>query len=167
MFIHRYHLPYYQQVAVFFWPILFFELWRVDRWQDETGRRAFVTPDKYGRAWVPYFEGMSQKPHVNGIETTAYKPADIDALCPGWLASAREVSSFFGACAQILKLGACAQTLTLGACPRAQPSGASLPGLPQPITNPLIGEAGSRILKPPDPSGRASVLAFASVANQI
>jgi len=87
MFVHRYHLPYYQQVAVFFWPILFFELWRVDRWQDQTGRRAFVTPDRYGRAWVPWFEGMGQKPHLNGIDTVVYKPEDIDALCPGWLAS--------------------------------------------------------------------------------
>jgi len=88
MFIHRYHLPYYQQVAVFFWPILFLELWRVDRWQAETGRRAFVTPDKYGRAWVPYFEGMSQKPHLNGISTALYRPADVGALCPGRLSSA-------------------------------------------------------------------------------
>ncbi len=40
MFVHRYHFAYYQQVAVFFWPILFLELWRVDRWQAETGRRA-------------------------------------------------------------------------------------------------------------------------------
>jgi len=86
MFVHRYHLPYYQQVAVFFWPILFFELWRVDRWQAETGRRAFVTPDKYGRAWVPYFEGMSLKPHLNGMDTALYKPADVQALCPSRLA---------------------------------------------------------------------------------
>jgi len=90
MFVHRYHLPYYQQVAVFFWPILFLELWRVDRWQAETGRRAFVTPDKYGRAWVPYFEGMSQKPHVNGVAAAVFKPEDITALCPGWFASARQ-----------------------------------------------------------------------------
>jgi len=88
MFVHRYHLPYYQQVAVFFWPILFFELWRVDRWQAQTGRRAFVTPDKYGRAWVPYFEGMSQKPHLNDLSVSAYKPDDIVSLCPGWLDAA-------------------------------------------------------------------------------
>ncbi|MEL7109463.1 MAG: hypothetical protein AAGL99_09355 [Pseudomonadota bacterium] len=85
MINHRYHLPHYQQVAVYFWPILFFELWRVDLWQNETGRRAFVRPDKYGRAWVPYFEGMSQKPHVNGVYVQAYKPDDVDTLCPGWL----------------------------------------------------------------------------------
>jgi len=88
MITHRYHLPYYQQVAVFFWPILFFELWRVDRWQDQTGRRAFVTPDKYGRAWVPWFEGMSQKPHLQGVETRIYAPNDVDQLCPGWLGRA-------------------------------------------------------------------------------
>ncbi|MEL7110285.1 MAG: hypothetical protein AAGL99_13560, partial [Pseudomonadota bacterium] len=34
MITHRYHLPHYQQVAVYFWPILFFELWRVDLWQN-------------------------------------------------------------------------------------------------------------------------------------
>jgi len=86
--VHRYHLPYYQQVAVFFWPILFLELWRVDRWQDETGRRAFVTPDKYGRAWVPYFEGMSLKPHLNGMDVSAYRPSDVSQLCPGRLEAA-------------------------------------------------------------------------------
>ncbi|MEL7111104.1 MAG: hypothetical protein AAGL99_17750, partial [Pseudomonadota bacterium] len=58
MITHRYHFPHYQQVAFYFWPILFFELWRVDLWQEETGRLAFVIPDKYGRAWVKYFEGM-------------------------------------------------------------------------------------------------------------
>ncbi|MEO1323730.1 MAG: hypothetical protein AAFV59_12050, partial [Pseudomonadota bacterium] len=73
----------YQQVAVYFWPILFFELWRVDLWQEETGRLAFVIPDKYGRAWVKYFEGMSIKPHVNDMYTRVYKPADVEALCPG------------------------------------------------------------------------------------
>jgi len=88
MFVHRYHFAYYQQVAVFFWPILFLELWRVDRWQAETGRRAFVTPDKYGRAWVPYFEGMSQKPHLNDVNAPVFRPVDIEALCPGWLDSA-------------------------------------------------------------------------------
>jgi hypothetical protein len=87
MITHRYHLPHYQQVAVYFWPILFFELWRVDLWQEDTGRIAFVRPDKYGRAWVPYFEGMSQKPHVNGVYVEAYKPDDVDTLCPGWLES--------------------------------------------------------------------------------
>ncbi|MEM7329820.1 MAG: hypothetical protein AAF437_13840 [Pseudomonadota bacterium] len=85
MITHRFHLPHYHQVAIYVWPILFFQLWRVDRWQDETGRRAFVIPDKYGRAWVRYFEGMSQKPHVNGMHVQAYKPDDIDQLCPGWL----------------------------------------------------------------------------------
>lgn len=93
MFTHRYHLPYYQQVAVFFWPILFFELWRIDRWQDETGRRAFVIPDKYGRAWVPWFEGMSQKPHLNGMAMSAYKPDDVSALCHGWLDAALSPSA--------------------------------------------------------------------------
>ena len=85
MITHRYHLPHYQQVAVYFWPILFFQLWRVDRWQDETGRIAFVIPDRYGRAWVPYFEGMSLKPHVNDMYAPVYKPADVDDLCPGWI----------------------------------------------------------------------------------
>ena len=85
MITHRYHLPHYQQVAVYFWPILFFQLWRVDRWQDETGRIAFVIPDRYGRAWVPYFEGMSMKPHVNDMYAPIYKPADVDDLCPGWI----------------------------------------------------------------------------------
>ncbi|MEL7285158.1 MAG: hypothetical protein AAGJ68_11615, partial [Pseudomonadota bacterium] len=88
MITHRYHLPHYQQVAVYFWPILFFELWRVDLWQNETGRIAFVRPDKYGRAWVPYFEGMSQKPHVNDMYVPIYKPDDVDVLCPGWVESA-------------------------------------------------------------------------------
>ena len=83
MITHRYHLPHYQQVAVYFWPILFFELWRVDCWQNETGRLAFVIPDRYGRAWVKYFEGMSIKPHVNDMYAPVYKPADVDALCPG------------------------------------------------------------------------------------
>ncbi|MEO1322498.1 MAG: hypothetical protein AAFV59_05765 [Pseudomonadota bacterium] len=83
MITHRYHLPHYQQVAVYFWPILFFELWRVDLWQNETGRMAFVRPDKYGRAWVPYFEGMSIKPHVNDMYVPVYKPADVEELCPG------------------------------------------------------------------------------------
>ncbi|MEL7285573.1 MAG: hypothetical protein AAGJ68_13705, partial [Pseudomonadota bacterium] len=83
MITHRYHLPHYQQVAVYFWPILFFELWRVDLWQEETGRLAFVIPDKFGRAWVKYFEGMSIKPHVNDMYTPVYKPADVEELCPG------------------------------------------------------------------------------------
>ena len=83
MITHRYHLPHYQQVAVYFWPILFFELWRVDCWQNETGRLAFVIPDRYGRAWVKYFEGMSLKPHVNDMYVAVYKPADVDELCPG------------------------------------------------------------------------------------
>ncbi|MEO1323435.1 MAG: hypothetical protein AAFV59_10550 [Pseudomonadota bacterium] len=88
MITHRYHLPHYQQVAVYFWPILFFELWRVDLWQNETGRLAFVIPDKYGRAWVKYFEGMSIKPHVNDMYEPVYKPADVEELCPGVLENA-------------------------------------------------------------------------------
>lgn len=80
--IHRYHRPYYDQVAVFFWPILFFELWRVDRWTAQTGRQAFVMVDHYGRAWVPFFEGMNQKPCVDSMDTRAYRPCDVDALCP-------------------------------------------------------------------------------------
>ena len=85
MLTHRTHMPYYQQVAVLFWPILFFELWQVDRWQAETGRQAFVVVDRYGRAWVPYWEGMRQHYHLHGMETEAYTPSDIAALCPGWL----------------------------------------------------------------------------------
>ena len=93
MFTHRYHLPYSQQVAVYFLPLLFFELWRIDRWQDETGRRAFVIPDKYGRAWVPWFEGMSQKPHLNGMAMSAYKPDDVITRCHGWLDTALTASA--------------------------------------------------------------------------
>ena len=85
MLTHRTHMPYYQQVAVLFWPILFFELWQVDRWQAETGRQAFVVVDRYGRAWVPYWEGMRQHYHLHGMDTEAYAPSDIAALCPGWL----------------------------------------------------------------------------------
>ncbi|MEM7328367.1 MAG: hypothetical protein AAF437_06465 [Pseudomonadota bacterium] len=50
MFVHRFHWPYYLQVPVYFWPILFFNLWRVDRWSAATGKRAFVVPDEYGVA---------------------------------------------------------------------------------------------------------------------
>ncbi|MEL7110493.1 MAG: hypothetical protein AAGL99_14605, partial [Pseudomonadota bacterium] len=46
-------------------------------------RLAFVIPDKFGRAWVKYFEGMSIKPHVNDMYTPVYKPADVEELCPG------------------------------------------------------------------------------------
>ena len=82
MFIHRFHLPYYQQVAVFYWPILFFELWRVDRWSAETGRQAFVQVDRYGRAWVPYFEGMARNFAAHDIATRFYAPSDVEDLCP-------------------------------------------------------------------------------------
>jgi len=82
MIIHRYLLAHYQQVAVYFWPILFFELWRVDRWSAETGRQAFVTVDRYGRAWVPYFEGMARNFAAYDIATRFYAPSDVDALCP-------------------------------------------------------------------------------------
>lgn len=102
--VHRYHLPYYQQVAVFFWPILFFELWRVDRWQEATERRAFVTPDRYGRAWVPFFEGMSLKPHLNGMAISVYKPSDVGQLCPGRLETALATSTAaLGLCAHLTR----------------------------------------------------------------
>ncbi len=86
--IHRYHLPHYEQVAVYFWPILFFELWRVDRWCALTGRWAVVEVDRYGRAWVPYWEGMTVNYHVHGMEARMYAPGDVEDLCPGWLEAA-------------------------------------------------------------------------------
>lgn len=86
--IHRYHLPHYEQVAVYFWPILFFELWRVDQWCAFTGRWAVVEVDRYGRAWVPYWEGMSVNYHVHGMEARMYAPGDVEDLCPGWLKAA-------------------------------------------------------------------------------
>ena len=82
MIIHRYLLAHYQQVPVYFWPILFFELWRVDRWTAETGRQAFVQVDRYGRAWVPYFEGMARNFAAYDIATRFYSPSDVDELCP-------------------------------------------------------------------------------------
>lgn len=45
----------------------------------------FVQIDRYGRAWVPFYEGMSQQPHVTGIDVRAYRPSDVATLCPGWL----------------------------------------------------------------------------------
>lgn len=86
--IHRYHRPYYQQVAVYFWPILFFELWRVDRWCAETGRWAVVELDRYGRAWVPFWEGMSQNYGVFGMDAYVYTSRDVEALRPGFLKTA-------------------------------------------------------------------------------
>ena len=85
MIIHRFHLPHYQQVAVYFWPILFFELWRVDRWSAATGRQAFVQVDPYGRAWVPLFEGMGRNFAAYDIYTRFYAPRDVEDLCPGFL----------------------------------------------------------------------------------
>ena len=85
MITHRFFFTHYQQCSVFFWPILFFELWRVDRWQDQTGRKAFVRVDRYGRAWVPYWEGMSRQWHVTGVYTKVYTPSDVTDLCPGVL----------------------------------------------------------------------------------
>ena len=82
MIIHRYLRAHYQQVPVYFWPILFFELWRVDRWTAETGRQAFVQVDRYGRAWVPYFEGMARNFAAYDIATRFYSPSDVDDLCP-------------------------------------------------------------------------------------
>ena len=60
MIIHRYLFAHYRQVTVFFWPILFLELWRIDRWSAATGRQAFVQVDRYGRAWVPLFEEIGR-----------------------------------------------------------------------------------------------------------
>ena len=82
MIIHRYLRAHYLQVPVYFWPILFFELWRVDRWTAETGRQAFVMVDRYGRAWVPYFEGMARNFAAYDIATRFYSPSDVDELCP-------------------------------------------------------------------------------------
>ena len=82
MIIHRYLRAHYQQVPVYFWPILFFELWRVDRWTAETGRQAFVQVDRYGHAWVPLFEGMARNFAAYDIATRFYSPSDVDALCP-------------------------------------------------------------------------------------
>jgi hypothetical protein len=93
MIIHRYLRAHYQQVPVYFWPILFFELWRVDRWSAETGRQAFVQVDRYGRAWVPYFEGMARNFAAYDIATRFYSPRDIDALCPDVFEQALETLS--------------------------------------------------------------------------
>ena len=86
--IHRYHRPYYEMVAVFYWPVLFFQLWRIDRWSARTGRRAFVEPDRYGRAWVVWWEGMSRYGNVLGLDVQVWSPNEVSDLCPGWLAEA-------------------------------------------------------------------------------
>ena len=83
MIIHCFHRPYYQQVAVYYWPILFFELWRVDRWSAMTGRTAFVMVDARGRAWVPWFEGMARNFAAYNIYERFYAPRDVEDLCPG------------------------------------------------------------------------------------
>ncbi|MEL7540336.1 MAG: hypothetical protein AAGJ51_05490 [Pseudomonadota bacterium] len=82
MIIHRYLPAHYQQVAVYYWPILFWNLWRVDRWSAETGRQAFVIVDRYGRAWVPYFEGMARNFAAHDIYERFYAPRDVEDLCP-------------------------------------------------------------------------------------
>ncbi|MEM7328901.1 MAG: hypothetical protein AAF437_09195 [Pseudomonadota bacterium] len=80
MFVHRFHWPYYLQVPVYVWPILFFNLWRVDRWSAATGKRVFVVPDEYGYAWVPYHEGMEIRYFVHNLgETRCPEPyVEID-----------------------------------------------------------------------------------------
>ena len=93
MILHRFHLPHYQQVAVYFWPILFFELWRVDRWSAATGRQAFVQVDRYGRAWVPLFEGMGRNFAAYDIYTRFYAPRDVEDLCPGFFERTLELIS--------------------------------------------------------------------------
>lgn len=82
MIIHRYLFAHYKQVAVYYWPILFWALWRIDRWSAETGRQAFVQVDRYGRAWVPYFEGMGRNYFTHDLETRFYAPGDVADLCP-------------------------------------------------------------------------------------
>ncbi|MEL7031277.1 MAG: hypothetical protein AAGL97_09030 [Pseudomonadota bacterium] len=82
MIIHRYLFAHYRQVAVYFWPILFLNLWRVDLWCAETGRQAFVQVDRYGRAWVPYFEGMGRNFAAHDIYERFYAPSDVEDLCP-------------------------------------------------------------------------------------
>ncbi|MEL7032820.1 MAG: hypothetical protein AAGL97_08035 [Pseudomonadota bacterium] len=82
MIVHRYLFAHYKQVAVYFWPILFWNLWRVDLWCAETGRQAFVQVDRYGRAWVPYFEGMGRNFAAHDIYERFYSPSDVDKLCP-------------------------------------------------------------------------------------
>ncbi|MEM7330438.1 MAG: hypothetical protein AAF437_16995, partial [Pseudomonadota bacterium] len=91
MFVHRFHWPYYQQVPVYVWPILFFNLWRVDRWSAATGKRAFVVPDEYGVAWVPYHEGMEIRYFVHNLgETRCPEPY----LKSGCLATESERSGY-------------------------------------------------------------------------
>ncbi|MEL7030630.1 MAG: hypothetical protein AAGL97_03720 [Pseudomonadota bacterium] len=82
MIIHRYLFAHYKQVAVYFWPILFLNLWRVDLWCAETGRQAFVQVDRYGRAWVPYFEGMSVNYMTHNPDERFYAPSEVEDLCP-------------------------------------------------------------------------------------
>ncbi|MEO1564565.1 MAG: hypothetical protein AAFR92_00405 [Pseudomonadota bacterium] len=82
MIIHRYLFAHYRQVAVYFWPILFWNLWRVDLWCAETGRQAFVQVDRYGRAWVPYFEGMGVNHMTHNPDERFYAPSEVENLCP-------------------------------------------------------------------------------------
>ncbi|MEM7328576.1 MAG: hypothetical protein AAF437_07545 [Pseudomonadota bacterium] len=87
MFVHRFHWPYYLQVSVYVWPILFFNLWRVDRWSAATGKRAFVVPDEFGFAWVPYHEGMEIRYFVHNLgETRCPEPCSSADFEPVWLA---------------------------------------------------------------------------------
>jgi len=41
-----------------------------------------VQVDRYGRAWVPYFEGMARNFAAYDIATRFYSPRDVDELCP-------------------------------------------------------------------------------------
>ncbi|MEM7327418.1 MAG: hypothetical protein AAF437_01685 [Pseudomonadota bacterium] len=87
MFVHRFHWPYYLQVPVYVWPILFFNLWRVDRWSAATGKRAFVVPDEYGVAWVPYHEGMEIRYFVHNLGETQCPEPYVGG---GWLDAVSE-----------------------------------------------------------------------------
>ncbi|MEO1553801.1 MAG: hypothetical protein AAFR82_07665, partial [Pseudomonadota bacterium] len=49
------------------------------------GRQAFVQVDRYGRAWMPYFEGMGRNYLVHDLDTRFYAPSDVQDLCPQML----------------------------------------------------------------------------------
>ena len=49
--------------------------------------------DRYGRAWVPYFEGMARNFAAYDIATRFYSPSDVDELCPDVFEQALETLS--------------------------------------------------------------------------
>ncbi|MEM7640278.1 MAG: hypothetical protein AAF269_14585 [Pseudomonadota bacterium] len=126
MIIHRYLFAHYRQVAVFFWPILFWNLWRVDRWSEETGRQAFVQVDRYGRAWVPYFEGMARNYMAHDPNTRFYAPGDVEDLCPQVFE--RAITQLSADASESWGLGTFISTLLEGVFPPWTPAFAGVDG---------------------------------------